>query len=189
MGNKGLWGNSFTVRCLGFKSVAAVKMLYCLYRKNLPEEPQSLYSSYAQFSRDMPPSHTSPVVNLRTQRTVFSVIKLLKNDAKEGFRDWTFPFNPQLAKHTFTVEYKNIRLFSKRRKMWPNCSHPAYQCNRDRISHKMETASHTFLLGQTHQLQLPSLWPSVRPNRLHRRHLGNFSLILCCAFYCSLKLP
>lgn len=79
-------------------------------------------------------SHTNTIVNWRTQRTAFSVIKLLQNDAKERFRDRTFPFNPQLANHTSTFEYKNIKLFSEWRRMRHNYSHPACQCNRGRKS-------------------------------------------------------
>lgn len=102
----------------------------------------------------MSPSHASPVLNQRKWRTALSVIKLLQNDAKERYRDWTFPSNPQLVKHTFAFEHKNIQFFSKQRRMRLNYSQPACQCNKDRSSHRTETASHTFLLGQTFQVQL-----------------------------------
>lgn len=74
--------------------------------------------------------------------------------------------NPQLLKPIFTFEYKNVQLFSEWRRMRHDYSHPARQRNKDRSSRKMETASHTFLLGQ---FQLPLLLPNVRLNRLQHK--------------------
>lgn len=163
-------------------------MLYCLYRKNTYQKKCSHYILDTQFSKDVSPSHTSPVMNQRTQRTALSMIKLLQNDTKQRYRDWTLPSNPQLVKHTSTFEHKNIQYFSKRKRMRHNYAHPACQCNKDRGSHKMETASHTFLLGQTFQVQLLSPCSVQGPTGDNRGHLRNFSLNLCCVTHSPLEL-